>query len=200
MSATSVLTDPVLVLNRAWYPIQTTTVRRAVTLLYRDIAQVVDPASYGMLDFDSWRDAACYAQKTERRLRGCGWSMPAPEVIVVRHTGARRRKLAPTRRNLFARDRNACQYCGRRPRVSDLTLDHVIPRRRGGLATWENLVVACFDCNQKKGCRTPEEAGLRLRREPTKPRNLTLGIDSRRAPASWEAFLGELYWDQELEA
>jgi len=74
-----------------------------------------------------------------------------------------------TRREIFARDRHTCQYCGHQ--VGDLTLDHIVPRHRGGSHSWENLVTACKRCNHRKGARTPEEARLRLVREPFEPRS-----------------------------
>jgi 5-methylcytosine-specific restriction endonuclease McrA len=74
-----------------------------------------------------------------------------------------------TRREVFARDRHTCQYCGRQ--ASDLTLDHILPRHRGGSHTWDNLVAACKPCNHRKGGKTPEEARLRLLRPPFEPRS-----------------------------
>lgn len=203
----SALTERVLVLNRTWSPITTTSVRRAVTLLYRDVARVIDPVSFNPVQFDqwvqsfeSWSEAVEFSRNAVRCMRGHGWIMEVPEVIVLgRYAGARRRHRAPSRRNLFVRDRNTCQYCGRNARSVDLTLDHVVPRARGGQCTWENLVVACQRCNQKKGCRTPDEAGLELLRTPERPRNLSLELPNRQIPSSWETFLGELYWNQELQ-
>ena len=81
-----------------------------------------------------------------------------------------RQKVKFNRRNIFARDGNRCQYCGKRFATSELSLDHVVPRSRGGRATWENIVCACLKCNVRKGGRTPREAGMRLIREPVEPR------------------------------
>jgi 5-methylcytosine-specific restriction endonuclease McrA len=105
------------------------------------------------------------------------------------------------RRNIFARDSNRCQYCGKRSGTSELSLDHVLPRSQGGPTTWENIVTCCIACNVKKGGRTPDQAHMPLQRKPVKPRrspavNLRLG-DKRYA--SWKQFLNEAYWTVELK-
>ena len=101
------------------------------------------------------------------------------------------------RRNLFARDRNQCQYCGRHFPTADLSIDHVMPRARGGGDTWENLVCACIKCNARKGGRTPEQAGMQAhaqaRSGPKRNPLITLRLGSEKY-ASWKAFLDEAYW------
>jgi 5-methylcytosine-specific restriction endonuclease McrA len=97
-----------------------------------------------------------------------------------------------SRRNLFYRDNFRCQYCGVRTSTDNLSIDHVIPRSRGGLSTWTNCVLACHDCNVRKGNRTPHEASMRLSRSPAQPRwpvYLSLGADHRRD--SWQRFISE---------
>ncbi len=198
----SVLQDRVLVLNRSWQPIQVTTVRSAVVRVYQGSARIVDPETYATHAFESWRDAARFAHEAVRFLRGAGWAMAVPEVIVLRHyDGFRRERVRFTRRNLYARDENTCQYCGRWFATKDLSLDHVVPRSRGGRSAWENLVVACHRCNRRKDNRTPGEAGMRLIRRPVRPRSILVPLQgaSGEVPASWEAFLSELYWNQELK-
>lgn len=198
----SVLQERVLVLNRSWRPIQVTTVRSAVTRVYQGSARIVDPATFATHAFESWREAARFAREAVRWLRGAGWIMAVPEVIVLaRYDGFRPERARFTRRNIYARDGNTCQYCGRGFGTKQLSLDHVIPRSRGGRADWENLVVACHRCNRRKDNRTPEEAGMRLIRRPVRPRTTPAGlrVAAGPIPASWEAFLSELYWNQELE-
>ena len=108
------------------------------------------------------------------------------------------------RRNLFARDRNSCQYCGRRFATSDLSIDHVVPRSQGGRTTWENVVCCCVSCNLAKGGHTPEQAGMILLRKPVRPR----WTPAFRAPsgrvryAEWLPFLRTIdaaYWNAELQ-
>lgn len=198
----SVLKERVLVLNRSWRPIRFTSVRSAVTRVYQGSARVVDPATFATHGFESWREAGRFARDTVRSLHGAGWTMAAPEVIVLGHyDGFRPGQARFTRRNIYARDGNTCQYCGRTFGTKELSLDHVVPRSRGGGADWENLVVACQRCNRRKANRTPRESGMRLLRRPVRPRATQIGLQVRtgRIPASWEAFLSELYWNQELK-
>jgi 5-methylcytosine-specific restriction endonuclease McrA len=105
-----------------------------------------------------------------------------------------------TRHNVFERDRNMCQYCGREFDRKDLNLDHVLPRDRGGQTTWENIVCSCIPCNTRKGNRLPHEAGMQLIRKPKRPKwrpfvNVSF---SRRQHDSWKHFLDVAYWNVEL--
>ncbi|MGE5754213.1 MAG: HNH endonuclease, partial [Planctomycetaceae bacterium] len=111
-----------------------------------------------------------------------------------------RQKVKFNRRNIFARDGNRCQYCGKKFPTNELSLDHVLPRSRGGQANWENIVCACLKCNVRKGGRTPWEAGLRLIREPVQPRTspvISLKL-SHGKYQSWRTFLDNAYWSVEL--
>ena len=105
-----------------------------------------------------------------------------------------------TRHNVFERDRNTCQYCGKVFERHELNLDHVLPRDRGGQTTWENIVCSCIPCNTKKGNRLPHEAGLQLIRKPKRPKwrpfvNISF---SRSHHDSWKHFLDLAYWNVEL--
>jgi 5-methylcytosine-specific restriction endonuclease McrA len=105
-----------------------------------------------------------------------------------------------SRRNLFRRDHNQCQYCGLRPGTAELSIDHVFPRSRGGKSSWENCVLACMDCNRRKRDRTPEEAGMRMLKRPEKPRwSPVLEVPVGRVRQSWERFVSEAYWNVKLE-
>lgn len=104
------------------------------------------------------------------------------------------------RRNVYARDNNQCQYCGRKFSSSELSLDHIVPRSQGGGDSWENVVCCCVTCNVRKGGRTPFQASMRLIRKPVKPRRsptLTLKLSDDRY-ASWRQFLDAAYWNVEL--
>jgi len=148
--------DGVLVLNATYEPLNIVSVRRAVILVLKEKAEIVEA--------------------TEEVLRSERLTVPVPLVIrllayvkIPYHLS-----LPLTRRTVLARDRYTCQYCGARPGKSELTLDHVIPRHRGGQTVWENVVTACRACNQRKGGRTLEEAGMRLLSKPFRPRYVAL--------------------------
>jgi 5-methylcytosine-specific restriction endonuclease McrA len=143
----SVLHDPVLVLNATFEPINVTAVRRALVLVLKGIAQA--------------------EEHNPAEVRSASKALKVPSVIrllAYRHIPQQSRALS--RKNILLRDRNTCQFCGGSFSAAELTLDHVVPRSRGSHSSWENLVACCYQCNNRKGDRTPEEAGLRLVRRP----------------------------------
>jgi 5-methylcytosine-specific restriction endonuclease McrA len=195
----NVLSQPGLVLNRSWAAITTVTVRQALKLLFTDSARAVHTDSYEVHGFESWADLA--VQPDEPSIRTVHLHIKVPEVIVLTHyNGVPRQSVVFTRRNLYKRDRNTCQYCGRRPGTSELSIDHVLPRSRGGKSTWQNCVLACMRCNRRKGSRLPAESGLKLLKSPIAPRwSPTLEIPIGRVRQSWERFVSDRYWDTTLE-
>ena len=196
----AILSDKVLVLNRSWVAVNVATVRRALTLVYQDVARIVAPEDYSTYDFNAWIEASQVA-KHGRRIHSSTYSFCVPEVIVLSvFNGRFSKEVRFSRRNIFDRDENTCQYCGKRGERSDLTLDHVIPRSRGGTSTWHNIVLACIKCNMRKGDRLPTELNMKLLRKPVKPQWATrVGVKLGRAyKPSWERFLEEAYWDVEL--
>ena len=133
------------------------------------------------------------------------WQVPS----VIRFVGAMTpevRSVKFSRENIYARDNGQCQYCGARVRISEFEYEHVIPRAQGGRTTWENIVVACTPCNQRKGGRTPLQAEMRLRSIPRRPdkcfarRRLTLAWREG-MPESWKSYMRDVtYWRGELES
>jgi 5-methylcytosine-specific restriction endonuclease McrA len=197
----SVLCDKVLVLNRSWIAVNVATVRRALTLVFQDVARIVAPDDYSTYDFEGWIEASREA-KSGRRIQSASLTIAVPEVIVLTTFNGRfSKEVRFSRRNIFERDENCCQYCGRKYDRSDLTLDHVVPRSRGGTSTWTNIVLACVKCNMRKGDRLVHETHMRLLRNPVKPQWATrvgVKLGRVRKPA-WERFLEEAYWDVELK-
>lgn len=197
----SVLDTKVLVLNRSYLPIHVTSVRRAFVLLYRNLARAVDD-QYATFDFDSWQELAVRAG--DDRIGLVSKVIRVPRVILlVAYDRVPKRHVRFSRFNIYARDKGTCQYCGRRPPRSALNLDHVIPRSRGGTSTWENVVCSCQRCNRLKGGRTPEEAGMRLLRRPTKPEWTPFMLESfsLRRYKEWLPYLSAVdvaYWNTEL--
>ncbi len=163
-----VLALPVLLLNRFFAPVSTASVRRAFVLLYGGAAHAVD--DHGEThDFAAWLGMP--VRRTDDPLPIVGGAVRVPRVLhLLRYERSPRFVVRLTRRNLMLRDGFQCQYCGRRPHQRELNIDHVVPRSRGGLDSWENLVISCRTCNLKKGRRTPLEAGMALLRAPTAPR------------------------------
>jgi len=190
----------VLVLNRSWVAVNVASVRRALSLLYQDMARAVHPNDYSLYDFEDW----CELSKVEtegRYIQTPQLNVRVPEVILLNaFNGFFHKDIRFSRRNIFERDKNTCQYCGAKLARAELTIDHVIPRSRGGRDSWTNLVLACVKCNVKKGNRIPAEASMPLIRNPVKPNWLpTLGARMPRSRlGSWQRFLDAAYWDAEL--
>ena len=187
---TDPLSLPVLVLNRHLSPVQVTTVKRAVVLLYGGCALALDEVG-DTYDFELWRDLPVRADDDELPIVGGGLRVPRV-VHLLRYDRIPRSTMRLTRRNVMFRDAHQCQYCGRRPPLRDLNIDHVIPRSRGGVDSWENLVTACRSCNLQKGWKTPEEANMHLARRPVRPKwtvTAQLLLGSRWRFKEWEPFL-----------
>lgn len=201
------LNAKVLVLNKMYVAVRVISARRAFTLLCREIAEVIDvnDGQYANYDLESWAEISALAAELERErhdwVRTVRMDIAVPRVIrLIGYDRLPAQEVKLNRRNLFARDRNQCQYCGHHFPTSDLSIDHVNPRSQGGQDTWTNLVCACIRCNAKKGGRTPEQAHMKLVRRPVKPRRnpliqLRLGNEKY---ASWKAFLDNAYWSVEL--
>ncbi|MEX0586228.1 MAG: HNH endonuclease [Pirellulales bacterium] len=202
------LSGSVLVLNRGYAAVHVVNVRRAFGLLVRRLAEVIhiDQGQYANYDFQSWREVselkASLKEPNEDWVRAVNFEIQVPRVIrLLFYDRVPNQSVRFNRRNLFARDNNACQYCGGRFPTSELSLDHVIPRSRGGETTWENIVCACVACNVRKGGRTPREAGMTLVRKPVKPRRsplLTVKLGNPKYE-SWRTFLSNAYWSVDLK-
>jgi 5-methylcytosine-specific restriction endonuclease McrA len=194
-----VLNDATLVLNKHWVPVDVTTVLDALCKLYDGSARALHPNDWSLHDFDSWSRVA--VAREQPCVRTATLAIPVPEIIVLaRYGNVPARYVAFSRINIYRRDHYACQYCGRKPGAAELTIDHVLPRSRSGVSSWTNCVVACIQCNHRKGSRTPGEAGLTLRHKPARP-EWTPRLVLARVPyrASWERFVSDAYWNVELE-
>lgn len=202
MEAARALDRAVLVLNRRWDPIQTASVKEAIGLVAKGSAFVIDPATFERHDLLSWGEASKAKAAVDGALiRSQHLALVPPEVVVLtEYDGRGERSVVFSRKNIFKRDRYTCQYCGKQPGPEELTIDHVMPRSRGGLSTWENCLLACVECNKRKADKTPAEAGMPPRKVPKKPTWKALHQVSPKARReSWEQFLGRAYWEVELE-
>lgn len=199
----------VLVLNKNWQPIHVCSPERAIALIFQNAARVVD-RDYQVHSIDSWRELS--EMMAEMRgegedldlMRSPNYALVVPEVILL--TGYQ--KMPPfsirlNRRNLFLRDDHQCQYCGCKPSSKELTIDHIIPRCQGGKTTWENVVLACIDCNSKKGGKSPQQAGMQLTTKPKKPSWGAMMQKKRQGEhldhPIWARFVDAAYWNVTLD-
>ena len=198
-----VLNTSVLVLNRHYMATRVITAKRAFVLLYREAAEVIDieEGQFSNYDFDSWCEMSRLRSELPRHeedwVRAVHFDIQVPRIVrLIRFDRQFSTALRLNRRNLFARDNHSCQYCGQSLPPSQLSLDHVVPRSKGGLTTWENVVASCVHCNTKKGGRTPLEARMKLRNEPSKPTQnplLTVKLTNPKYE-SWKTFLPKGSW------
>lgn len=198
----------VLLLNRLYMAVRVISAKRAMTLLYRQHGEVVsvENGQYVTYDFADWVEVSQAKAEFEPErhdwIRTVRFQIAVPKIVrLLGYDRLPRQEVKLNRRNLFARDHNTCQYCGRRFSPSELSVDHVLPRSQGGGTNWENVVCACVRCNVKKGGRTPIQAGMHLITKPKRPRRspvLTIKLSDSKY-ASWKQFLDFAYWNVELK-
>jgi len=163
-----------LLLNASYEPIKVISWKKAISLFFLENVEVVE-------NYDS-------------DIRSVSISIKMPAVVrLLRYVKISHRKPPLSKINLLARDEHRCQYCGKALDYKSATLDHVVPRSQQGVTSWENVVIACGQCNRKKGGRTPEQANMRLKKPPASPDWLPV-VDlhvHRTLPNCWLIFLGE---------
>ncbi len=204
---TGALHSNVLVLNHRFRAVHVTTARRAFVLLFKQAAEVVywHNETFSTHTFESWKELSQFREEFEPCddwVSTVSFRIAVPRIIRLLFYD----KLPPqevkfNRRNIYARDRNRCQYCGGKFPTTELSLDHVIPKSKGGRSLWGNVVCACTSCNNHKAGRTPWEARMKLVKRPTRPRrNPLIQLKIRHEKyRSWKQFLGDAYWSVELK-
>jgi hypothetical protein len=209
----------VLVLNKLWVPINVVSCLRAIHKVMNGRARFLDVDTYNTYDFEgwveNWEDAIKEAKIASDKhiLSGARYGFIVPEVIICTEYGGigykvSHRKPKFSRTNVYRRDKNTCQLCNKKFKTEDLTIDHVVPKSKGGKLEWTNVALACTSCNNKKGDKTLGEAGMKLIRKPFRPTGDDLKRSpmealkykiGRNPPKTWEAFLGKMYWNVELK-
>ena len=198
----------VLVLNKHYLPIRIVNVKRAFSLLCRQLAEVIhiEDGHYLGYDFESWVEISELSKEFEPHahdwIRTVRFDIAIPRIVrLLLYDRMPKQQVKFNRRNIFARDGNHCQYCGKKFSSTELSLDHVIPRSRNGGSSWENIVCCCMKCNVRKGGRTPTEAGMKLITKPVKPKIspvISIKLSDNRY-RSWKQFLDHAYWNVELK-
>jgi len=173
-----------LLLDAVYAPISIIPWTRAITLLWLGKVEVIE--------------------EYDRVVRSPSIAVRLPAVVrLVRRIVRGRRRVRLSRQNIYLRDGGKCQYCRHHVSLEECTFDHVLPRVRGGKTTWTNVVLACGECNRKKGARTPEEAGLKLRKQPKMPSDIPYIVFKLRhmsnVPTQWNDYLASVeYWTATL--
>ncbi len=165
----SVINNNVLLLNQNYEPLQVCTARRAIVLVFQGKAEMIEKAN-GFV------------------IRTVSRAYDLPSVVRLWHyKKVPIKKIILSRKNIILRDKNQCQYCETKKGI--MTLDHIIPKKKGGDDSWENLVCCCSRCNNRKGDRTPDQAEMRLTRRPTRPTLITFIQRNISVSSQWRPFL-----------
>lgn len=200
---TAILTQPkILVLNKAWQPVAVADVERAFGLLVTGAAKAVDK-QFQVFDFESW--SALSAELGDDVVHTARVALKVPRVLVLQAFDRMPRSTVRfSRNNIYLRDGFTCQYCAQKLSRSKLNLDHVLPKSQGGRTNWTNIVCSCQVCNLFKGGRTPEQAGMKLLRQPKRPDWSSLAQRKSGSPVPYEEWLPFIdmasasYWNTEL--
>ena len=198
------MTSDVLVLNKGFLAIHTMSWQNALSLVYQGHAEAVDQ-DYRTYNFDDWHELSKvmhahpggFVQTVNARIA-------VPDVIrLTRYEDYPEDKVKFTRRNIYEHYKHKCSYCGHKFPTSNLNLDHVIPRSKGGKTTWDNIVLSCIPCNMVKGSRTLAEAKMRLLVKPGRPEprghiNTLLRLPFK-MKVSWRRFIDKRYWDGDIQ-
>lgn len=191
-----------LVLNRSFSPIQITSIKRAICLVFKGLAYFVDE-NYQKYDFNSWAELSI--KNENERIQLTSFSIRLPRVVILNfYDKLPQAFVRLCRENIYLRDKNTCQYCSKRFNRSELNIDHVVPISQGGETSWQNLVCSCVPCNQKKGGRTPEQARMPLLKKPSAPHHsLFMHVLPRENLFdAWHIYMNPLdfaYWRLELK-
>lgn len=198
--ATNILDESVLILNKSYLALKVATAKSVMTTLCKGLAKVVDE-NYLLYTFDEWVERSqilindpVEMEKYSGVLHTPRFQIVIPQVIYLHISEVKVKgllKVKYSRKNVFHRDDNTCQYCGTEFPKKDLTVDHIIPRSRGGKNSFTNIVAACRDCNSRKGNKTPEEAGMNLLKNPASPKwKSYTGLPFSKAKRGyWDMFL-----------
>lgn len=188
---TETLNHHVLVLNRSWVVIGTTTVKDAIVLMSRGSARGICTESFVMYEWEEWVSEEVNLPKVDFYIRTPSLQVPAPQVIILTNfNDVSKSHVKFSSKALYKRDNYTCQYCRKKFKAEDLSIDHVLPRSRKGPTSWENCVTSCFKCNNKKSNKTPKEAGLTLMNKPIRPRwSPVFHIREDSRPTSWQPLL-----------
>ena len=169
-----------LVLDQGYQPHRVVSWQRAITMLFREVVEIIE--------------------EYDEEIKSVTFIMKAPAVIRLLNRVRRKRGVKFSRVNVLTRDNFRCQYCGQKKQTKNLNYDHVIPRSQGGKTIWENIVTSCYNCNDKKGGRTPLQAKMKLIKNPIRPKSLPIAalhlVSGESYPEVWNNYC---YWHGELE-
>lgn len=199
MTNEDTINGSVLVLNKYWQPIEIASMCKALCHMVTGEARVVhrhDNNNWETFEFANWCDFG-QVHNNLPAVHTTRLAVPKPTIILLSECEhiKQRTRVPFSRNNIYLRDQNTCQYCGQKFDRNHLNLDHVYPRKLGGISSWTNIVCSCIPCNTKKADRTPEQAGMRLINKPKEPTIYAVQVEHQ----EWRDFLSQSYWCVPLE-
>lgn len=198
------MSSDVLILNRNFFAVHVASWQRAMTLLYRGHAHVIDE-QFNSYDFDEWTELSKMIEDSPNGfVRTISLKIAIPEIIVLHYYDELPdSEVKFTRRNIYSHYSHQCCYCGKKFNSTELNLDHVIPKAQSGKTDWTNIVLSCVPCNVRKGNNTPQQVNLIMKYQPHKPAwrptyaiYLKTGLNIK---TSWKRFVDNMYWNSELK-
>lgn len=184
------LSTPTLVLNKVWFPINIVPGSKGICMLFEGTAEAICTDTYMAHTFESWVDFSATLEEG-RFVTSPSVRIKVPDVLVLKdYDRVPKMRAKLSRHNIYRRDAYTCQYCGEEFRRADLTIDHVLPRSKGGITSWTNCVAACLPCNASKADRTLDKCGHRLLRAPFEPdgRHMASMLAGHARP-EWDKFI-----------
>jgi 5-methylcytosine-specific restriction endonuclease McrA len=183
------MTSQILCLNKHFTPISVINLKKAITLLFKEKAKILEVESYNTYTWNEWyliefKNLQYQKIKTPKK------EIYIPEIIILKeYDKIQKKRIMPNKKNIYKRDRGECQYCGKFLPMKDSTIDHINPKSKNGKLTWENCVISCLKCNLKKGDKDLKDIGMNLIRKPAAPNYEKINFyffDN--TPKSWEIF------------
>ena len=205
----SILESRVLKLNKSYTPIDVITAKDAFVDVFMGKSEIigVEDDAYVSYDFNSWAEISQLKHELEDFGVHDEWIfttnliLQVPRVVrILTYDKLPNYRVKLNRRNIYHRDKNTCQYCGKKFSTQNLNIDHVIPKSKGGKNSWDNLVCSCVKCNRTKGDKLPKEAGMKLIKNPSEPMHgANIDINVRHPKyMTWKHFISEAYWNVTL--
>jgi len=177
----------VLALNKSFSPVGIISFKKAIILLFKEKAKVLEVNSYYTYDWHEWADMDF---ENYNKIRTSKQSICVPEIIVLKeYDKIQKRRLKPNKKNIYKRDNGHCQYCSKFLTIKEATIDHINPKSKNGKFTWDNCVLSCVKCNLKKGNYDLKEIGMKLLKKPEIPSHDKINFYLlENTPESWKMF------------
>jgi 5-methylcytosine-specific restriction endonuclease McrA len=180
--------NQILCLNKHFVPISVVNLKKAITLIFKEKAKILEAKSYNTYTWQEWYSIDYNLEY--KKIKTPKKEIYVPEIIILKNYDKfQKKRIMPNKRNIYKRDGGECQYCGIFLPAKDSTIDHINPKSKNGKLTWENCVISCLKCNLKKGDKDLKDTGMSLIKKPVAPNYEKINFYFfENAPKSWDVF------------